>query len=131
VPSIDTRPFFESYAKALNNHDIARMDAFYSPAIRFQVYDTVQNFDELIEGIQAIYDGFPDWHWEVLQVMTDGDLITARYADTGTHKGHFQGVEPTERKVRALEFAVYRLVDDRIGEMWSSLNIGEVTRQLS
>jgi predicted ester cyclase len=67
----------------------------------------------------------------VLEVLFDGDLITARYADTGTQTGLFQGVEPTGRKVQALEFAVYRIVDDRIGEMWSSLDIRDVIRQLS
>ena len=53
------------------------------------------------------------------------------YADTGTHMGRFQGIEPTRRKVQALEFAVYRIADDRIGEMWSSLDIRDVIRQLS
>ena len=33
-------------------------------------------------------------------------------------------IEPTGRKVEALEFAVYRIADDRIGEMWSSLDTG-------
>ena len=45
--------------------------------------------------------------------------------------GRFQGIDPTGRKVRALEFAVYRIVGDRIGEMWSSLDVSEVIRQLS
>jgi predicted ester cyclase len=131
MPSIDTHMFFEDYVQALNEHDLARMDAFYSPSIRFQLYDTVQNFDELIGGIKGIYEGFPDWRWEVLEVLMDGNLMTARYADTGTQAGPFQGLEPTGRKVQALEFASYRIVDDRIGEMWSSLDGRDVIRQLS
>lgn len=72
-----------------------------------------------------------DWRWKVLEVLVDGDLVTARYTDTGTHTGQFQGIEPTGRRVEALEFAVYRMVGDRIGEMWSSLDVREVVRQLS
>ena len=67
----------------------------------------------------------------VLEVLFYGELITARYADTGTHMGLFQGIEPTGRKLEVLEFAVYRIADDRIGEMWSSLDIREAIRQLS
>jgi predicted ester cyclase len=67
----------------------------------------------------------------VLEVLFDGELITARYADTGTHMGLFQGIAPTGRKVEALEFAVYRIADDRIGERRSSLDIREVVRQLT
>jgi predicted ester cyclase len=108
------------------------MEAFYSRSIRFQLYDTVQNFDDLIAGLNGINSAFPDWRWNVLEVPFDGELVTARYADPGTHMGLFQGLEPTGRKVEALEeVAVYRIADDRIGEMWSSLDIKEVIRQLS
>jgi predicted ester cyclase len=131
MPSIDKHTFFENYVSALNEHDLTRMDAFYSSSIRFQLDDTVQNFDELIGGIRGIYEAFPDWRWEVLEVLMDGNLMTARYADTGTQTGPFQGIEPTGRKVHALEFAAYRFVDDRIGEMWSSLDVRDVMRQLS
>ena len=131
VSSIDTRRFYENYVNALNNHDFGRMDAFFSQSIRFQLYDAVQNFDELIGGLNGIDDAFPDWRWEILEVLFDGDLIAARYTDTGTHRGPFQGIEPTGRSVRALENAVYRIVDDRIGEMWSSLDMRDVIRQLS
>ncbi|SRR6266849_2292415 len=131
MDSIDTRGFYENYVNAINNHEFDRMGTFYSRSIRFQLYDAVQNFDELIDGLSGINSAFPDWHWKVLEVLFDGGLITARYADTGTHMGLFQGIEPTGRKVQALEFAVYRIVDDRIGEMWSSLDIRDVIRQLS
>jgi predicted ester cyclase len=131
MPGFDTRVFYENYVHALNNHDVARMGEFYSPEVRFQLYDTVQHFDELIGGIKAIYAGFSDWRWDVLEVLMDGDLMTARYAASGTHTGPFQGIEPTGRRVQALEFAAYRIVDDRIGVMWSSLDIRDVLRQLS
>jgi predicted ester cyclase len=131
VSSIDMQAFFQNYVKALNDHDLARMNEFYSPTIQFRLYDTVQNYDELIDGIQVIYEGFPDWRWEPLDVLIDGNLMTARYADTGTHQGVFLDVQPTERKVHALEFAAYRIVGDRIEEMWSSLDIKTVVQQLS
>jgi predicted ester cyclase len=95
MDTIDTRGFYENYVNAINNHDFDRMEAFYSRSIRFQLYDTVQNFDALIDGLSGINSAFPDWHWKVLEVLFDGKLITARYADTGTHMGLFQGIEPT------------------------------------
>jgi predicted ester cyclase len=129
--SIDKRRFYQHYVNAINNHDFNRMEAFYSRSIRFRLYDTVQNFDALIVGLQDLNRAFPDWRWQALEVLFDGELITARYADTGTHMGVFQGVEPTGRKVNVPEFAVYRIADDRIDEMWSSLDIREVIRQIS
>jgi len=131
VASIDLRRFFESYLTALNSHDFDRMDTFYKRSIRFQLFDSVQNFDEIIGGLNGIRDAFPDWRWDLLEVLFAGDLIAARYADVGTHTGPFQGIEPTGKKVEALEFAVYRIVDERISEMWSSLDVRELIRQLS
>ena len=115
--SIERRRFYERYVNAINNHDFNRMEAFYSRSIRFRLDDTVQNFDALIVGLQDPNTAFPDWRWQLLEVLFDGELITACYADTGTHMGVFQGVEPTGRKVNVLEFAVYRIADDRIDEM--------------
>src|SRR5258706_8217958 len=131
MSSIDTRHFYENYVDAINNHAFGGMEAYYSRSIRFQLYDTLQNFDDLIAGLNGLNSAFPDWHWKVLEVLFDGELITARYADTGTHRGLFQGIEPTGRKVDVLEFAVDRIADGRIGEMGSSLDVRELIRQLS
>jgi predicted ester cyclase len=54
--------------------------------------------------LNGLNGAFPDWRWEVLEVLFDGELIAARYADTGPHMGLFQGIEPTVRKVQTLEF---------------------------
>jgi len=103
--SIERRRFYERYVNAINNHDFNRMESFYSRSIRFRLYDTVQTFENLIAGLKGRDGAFPDWRWQVLEVLFDGELIIARYADTGTHTGLFQGIEPTGRKVDALEFA--------------------------
>lgn len=51
--SIDIRPFHEHYVNTINNHDFDRMEAFYSRSIRFQLDDTFQNFDELVDGLNG------------------------------------------------------------------------------
>lgn len=39
-------------------------------------------------------------------------------ADSGTHRGTFHGVQPTDRSVHAEEFAFYRIDAGRIAEVW-------------
>jgi steroid delta-isomerase-like uncharacterized protein len=49
---------------------------------------------QLIAGYLA---AFPDLHFEVEQLITDGDLVAARYLVQGTHQGEFLGIPGTGR----------------------------------
>jgi hypothetical protein len=69
------------------------MEDSYSWAIRFQLHDAVQNFDALLADPNGLHGAFLDWCWQLPEVLFDGEPIAARYADTGTHLGLFQGVE--------------------------------------
>ena len=62
--------------------------------------------------------GFPDFRWELRHLVIDGPWIAAHLTDTGTHRGTFQGVEPTGRPVATDEFAFYRVDAGRIAEVW-------------
>ena len=52
--AIDKRHFYERYVNAINDHDLNRMETFYSRSIRFRLYDTVQNFEDLIAGLKGL-----------------------------------------------------------------------------
>jgi hypothetical protein len=51
----------ETYFNAINSHHFDRMESFYLRSIRFQLYDTVRNFDEIVAGLTGLNRAFPDW----------------------------------------------------------------------
>jgi predicted ester cyclase len=64
-------------------------------------------------------------------VVVQGNLICALYTITGTHRGAYDGVQPTGRKFRTSEIAHYRVVDGRIVESWFLYDDADLKRQLT
>lgn len=44
---------------------------------------------------------FPDIHFELEELVAEGDAVVSRWTLTGTHLGEFLGVAPTGRAIRA------------------------------
>lgn len=74
-----------------------------------------------VDGVRAVLTGFPDYRWELQQLLVDGDTVCARLTGSGTHTGVFSGVAPTGRRVSTQELVVYRVVDGRIARCWGDL----------
>jgi predicted ester cyclase len=47
----------------------------------------------------ALLQAFPDLHYETEQLMTSGDHVIVQSHLSGTHKGTFAGIAPTNKKV--------------------------------
>jgi predicted ester cyclase len=61
----------------------------------------------------------PDFPWELRHLLIDGHWLSAHLADTGTTAGG--------RPVSIQEFAVYRLADGQIVEVWGDLDRSRLT----
>jgi steroid delta-isomerase-like uncharacterized protein len=45
-------------------------------------------------------EAFPDIHFEIEQIISEGDTVVARWTLTGTHTGPFLGIPATGRTIR-------------------------------
>ena len=64
---------------------------------------------------------FPDLDMSIEAVVTDGDLIVARIASTGTNLGPISGtIPPTGRSFSASQSHWFRVQDGRLSEHWAT-----------
>jgi predicted ester cyclase len=61
---------------------------------------------------------FPDFHFQIEDVIVDGDRVALRIPFTGTHRGAFMGAAPTGRSISVSETLIVRVANGRIVEMW-------------
>ncbi len=80
--------------------------------------------------LAALFRAFPDLQMEVLDCLAEGDRVMVRFAMSGTHKGEFQGVQPTARRVTSGGTSTYRLEKGRIVEEWWQGDILGLLQQL-
>jgi predicted ester cyclase len=50
--------------------------------------------------------------------VAENDLVVIFLNFTGTHKGEFQGVPPTNKKINIRSADLYRIENEKIAEHW-------------
>ena len=73
---------------------------------------------------------FPDFRFEVADLIAEGDKVVARVPFTGTHRGQLMDIAPTGRTVRVGEILILRIADGKIAEAWEEYDELEMRRQL-
>lgn len=49
--------------------------------------------------LHSMFTGFPDMHWTIQEQIAEGEKVVTRFTWTGTHKGEFMGIPPTNKSV--------------------------------
>ncbi len=75
--------------------------------------------------LNSMFTGFPDMNWSVHEQIAEGEKVVTRFTWTGTHKGEFMGIPPTNKRVevwgvvidvvRNKLFSESRIIMDNIG----------------
>jgi steroid delta-isomerase-like uncharacterized protein len=73
---------------------------------------------------------FPDAHHEINDLIREGDRVVLRTTARATHRGRFEGVDPTDRSVEFTGLVVYRIEDGRIAESWGEVDFLRLIREL-
>ncbi|MFG2455775.1 ester cyclase [Streptomyces sp. NPDC048523] len=95
----DLRAFYLRYIEALNAHEFDAMDEFISD--RTTLNGEPATRDDLIAVQTHDVDAVPDLHWELNELLFDGDRLAARLVNTGTPVKTWLGVAPTGARSRS------------------------------
>jgi predicted ester cyclase len=68
----------------------------------------------------SFVEAFPDLRLTVEDIFSGGDMVAARVAFRGTHRGEFQGIPPTGKEVAFS--SIDRMVDGKVQEHWFELD---------
>src|SRR2546427_11768608 len=60
--------------------------------------------------ITMLRTAFPDLHFEIHDMLAEGELVAFRSTMTGTHRGPFQGLPPTGKPISVAHMHFVRVV---------------------
>ena len=92
--------------------------------------DFPPGFEGWYYGVSKFFEAFPDQHWEIRQILADGDLVATRCVWTATHQGEFCGVAPSGKTVNVANTDFYRLRDGMLIEHWDVPDWLTILRQI-
>src|SRR5260370_39883767 len=61
---------------------------------------------------------FPDLHFEIHDMLAEGELVAFRSTMTGTHRGPFQGLAPTGKSLSVAHMHFVRVVAGKTSDLW-------------
>jgi steroid delta-isomerase-like uncharacterized protein len=106
------------------------VDAFFVPDFIGHSPTGDTNFEQWKQHRASLYTAFPDLNWTIEDMIAEGDKIVVRFRASGTQKGTFQGLPPTERPINITGVAIYRIASGKFAEDWAFMDTLGVMRQL-
>jgi predicted ester cyclase len=77
-----------------------------------------ENLNDFKQDFSGYYDAFPDLHWTIHDIIVEGDKAAYRFTFTGTHRGKFMGIPPTNKKVTSWFIEIDRVSNGKFVEGW-------------
>ena len=91
---------------------------------------TTFTHEEGMKEAKGWRSAFPDLHVTPDLVIAEGDFVAVRWTARGTNTGTGNGIPATGRKVQVSGTAIFRFVDGKIAEEWTSANTLGLLKQL-
>lgn len=68
--------------------------------------------------IAATLEAFPDFHYDVIFTIGEGDMVTQHLSAHGTMKGEFLGMKPTGKSATWAEMHMGRIANGKFVDHW-------------
>ena len=68
--------------------------------------------------ISEFFKAFPDWRATIEHIVAENNLVVVFLNGSGTHKGEFHGIPPTNKLVNIRSSELYKIVNGRISGHW-------------
>jgi predicted ester cyclase len=108
------------FYNALDGQDYEKIDGFMSDDIILQYAgspDPIKR-ESIIEFVRYYYNAFPDNTHNVEEFIAKGDKVIALVHQRATHKGEYEGIQPTGIQVDYYASDIWRVVEGKIVEAW-------------
>jgi len=124
----EIREMYSRYANALNARELDKLDDLISDDVVLNGQPTSRA--TVIAAISNNIDAVPDMHWELSELLIDGDRLAVRATNTGTPNREWLGVAPSGASFKIAEVAIYKVKNGRFVEMNFLHDSAHLLRQL-
>jgi glyoxylase-like metal-dependent hydrolase (beta-lactamase superfamily II)/predicted ester cyclase len=122
------------YFGALERADRGAQREWYAPDMVGQIFGVMgpASRDEMIAYFDDLYAAIPDFAFEILDLIGEGDKAVVRWHATGTFAGpgHFQGLEPNGARLEIEGCDFVRVKDGKVARIDAYTDNATVARQL-
>ncbi len=130
----DAATVARAYFEAVARRDLEAMHAFYAPGGTGEIHGLVElrARDTYRPWFAGLFAAFPDFEFEVLDVIATGEKAAVRWRARGSFTGgaRFEGLEPNGASVEVQGCDVLTIRDGLIQRNDAYMNAADMARQL-
>jgi hypothetical protein len=115
--------------ETVNRRDLALLDELIAP----DYVDTTLGLKGLKgfkQSVALLYEGLPDIHATIDDIIAEGDKVWDRVTLTATHTGKYRGLAPTGKKIAFKGVRIWRIIDSKVVERESFYDFLDFYKQL-
>ena len=112
------------YETVVSNHQLERIPEFVSSdcIVRSGENEIPLGVDGMSQHLAAIRSTYPDYTMKVTRQYTDGEYVISEFIMTGTHRGDFLGITPSNKVISITGVDIDKVVDGKIVEHGGAAN---------
>jgi predicted ester cyclase len=130
----DTASVARSYFEAIAQQDLETMMAHWEPGGTGEIHGLVELTapDTYREWFGNMFEAFPDFRFEILDLVAEGEKAAVRWHATGTFNGsvRFEGMLPTGASVDITGIDLVTVRNGRLQRNEAYMNGAQMARQL-
>ncbi len=136
VNEANKRMIQEFMERAFNQGDLAAVDEHLATtAVDYQEPEGTNFCTHLKQVITGLRTAFPDLHFQIHDLLAEGDMVAFRSTMTGTHLGPLQvgpgpQAPPTGRPISVTHMHFVRIVDGKGADLWHLWDTQGMMRQI-
>ena len=112
--------FRRTYEEVLNRGDVSVVEELIAP--EFLNHEAPPGRDRGPESMRGLAymlrTAFPDLHFEIHELVAEGDIVAGRLTMSGTHEGPLMGTPPTGHRMQQAHMHFVRFRDGLAVEQW-------------
>lgn len=116
-----------------NKRKLDKLGDFFAPEY-VEHNPVVASFGKGIVGYQAflghLFAAFPDDTVAIDQLVSDGEWVSYRATESGTHEGTFLNIPATHKRATWTEIQFFRIANGKVVEHWVDVDLFSWFQQL-
>jgi len=126
------KQFIKDYIQEIwNKRDFTKADKYWGADFRNVFAPQFEHGPEAMKSQVAYFlSAFDPFHFEIKDIMLDGNKISMWVEISGTHTGELFGIQPTNKQVLFREAVWYTMKDGKLDEVYPFVDWNSFFEQL-
>jgi predicted ester cyclase len=106
---------------AIDKNDFAKLRELTADGFSIKAPGLAEpmKLEDVFQAIKTHYAAFPDWTHTIEDMVVEGDKVAVKLLQSGTHKGVFEGIPPSDKKLTLPTLCLMVIAGGKIRELWA------------